>query len=66
MPSPESLTPSARAFTAYLYADTNAGAAVAYPGTHRVFALGFPFECIREEAARANLMQSVLGFLCPK
>ena len=44
----------------------NAGAAVAYPGAHRVFALGFPFECIREESARTQLMQSVLGFLCPK
>lgn len=66
VPSPESLTPTGNAFTAYLYTGMNAGAAVAYPGAHRVFALGFPFECIREESARTQLMQSVLGFLCPK
>lgn len=66
VPSPESLTPVAGAFTAYLYADTNAGAAVAYPGTYRALTLGFPFECIREENARARLMQSILGFLCPR
>ena len=64
VPSPESLTPTGNAFAAYLYTGTNAPAAVACPDTHRVFALGFPFECIREEDARARLMQSILNFFC--
>ena len=62
VPSPESLTPVSDAFSVYLYAGSEASAAIAYKGNHRIFALGFPFECIQEEKARTQLMQSVLTF----
>ena len=65
VPSPESLTPVSDAFSAYLYAGANAGAAIAYKGNYRIFALGFPFESIREEDARIRLMRSALNFLRP-
>ncbi len=63
VPSPESLSPVAGAFPAYLYAGTDACAAVAFKGEGQyVFTLGFPFECIREEEARVRLMQGILQF----
>ena len=62
VPSPESLAPVSDAFSVYLYTGSEASAAIAYKGNHRIFALGFPFECIQEEKARTQLMQSVLTF----
>lgn len=52
-----------QAFPAMAYADQQS-AAVAYKGRdYRTFVMGFPFECIKNEAKRSSLMRGVLAFL---
>ena len=64
VPAPEVLTPAGQAFAAFAYEDGNQCAAIAYPGTdYRTFIMGFPFESIREEQKRAQVMAMVLRFL---
>lgn len=49
-------------YTLFCYPENNMGAAVAYKGHHHTLVLGFPFETIRTEAERHQLMQSILRF----
>lgn len=60
---PEILQPVGTAYSALLYPDrTSAG--IAYQGTdYRAFVIGFPFECIKGEQKRANIMRGLLSFL---
>jgi hypothetical protein len=56
------LLPVGDAFTAMVYGNGES-AATAYDGNYRVFAMGFPFECIEQESGRNTLMAAVLRFL---
>ncbi|MBR1469636.1 MAG: xanthan lyase, partial [Prevotella sp.] len=57
------LQPRQPAYCAMQYAD-GMSAAVAYDGqSHKTFVIGFPFECIREQAAREALMRGIMNFL---
>lgn len=61
--SPDCLLPATSSFPVMTYASGNTSAAVAYPGKdYRTFVMGFPFESIREEAARNAIMASILHF----
>ncbi len=55
--------PVAPAYTALKYSDgTNAG--IAYNGNdYRSFALGIPFECIKDSKKRTSIMRGILSFL---
>jgi len=59
--SPDVIGPATGAATVLTYG-TGASAAVEAPG---VIAVGFPFECINESAARDALMQSTLEHILP-
>ena len=51
------------AFPALLYGNGTA-AAVAYPGAdYRCFVMGFPFECIKAQKARRQIMAAILNFV---
>ncbi len=67
VPAPETLLPVAPAYAVLAYEEGNQCAAIAYPGTdYRTFILGFPFESIREENERIQLMGMALKFLTGK
>lgn len=60
---PEMLQPVDDAICTMQYT-SGASAAVAYPGkNYRTFTMGFPFECIKEEAIRNQLMNGILAYL---
>ena len=57
------LQPLQPAYCAMQYAD-GTSAAVAYDGADcKVFSVGFPLECIREQAAREGILRGILNFL---
>lgn len=60
--APECIVPTSDAFSAMVYAPSNQSAAIAYKGDYRTFIMGFPFESIKETAARNNIMASILSF----
>ena len=60
---PDILSPVAPGGAVLAYTD-NTGAAVAYSGTdYRAFTMGFPLECIKDEATQASVMQGILNYL---
>lgn len=60
---PEILQPTSGAICAMQYAN-GASAAVAYKGSdYRTFTLGFPFECIRDEKLRSQIIAGILKYL---
>lgn len=61
---PDILLPTSEdAFTAFAYAGGHS-AGIAYKGKdYRVIAMGFPFECIKEEGIRHSAMRALLAFL---
>ena len=66
--SPDGILPSSKkGVTAMKYADNNMGAAVATNfGNYKCVVVGFPFECIADEAVRDKIMACVLTYLCNK
>jgi hypothetical protein len=46
-----------------MYSANSKCAAIAYKGSYRVFAMGFPFESIESAAGRSKLMASIINFL---
>ena len=61
--SADILQPVGGAFTAMQYAD-GFGAATAYKqGEQRLFVMGFPFECIRDDQKRGSIMRGILNYL---
>ena len=62
VPAPDCLTPTAGAYSAFVYTPGNYSAGIAYKGSYRTFALGFPFESIRGAHERARVMSAILGF----
>lgn len=60
---PDILQPNVNAICAMQYAN-GASAAVAYKGSnYRTFTIGFPFECIKEENIRNQVMAGILKYL---
>lgn len=60
---PEILQPTGAAYSVLLY-DDRTSAGTAYSGNdYRVLTMGFPFECIKNEQKRANIMRGILNFL---
>lgn len=60
---PEILQPTTDAICAMQYAN-GASAAVAYKGSdYRTFTMGFPFECIRDEKLRSQIIAGILKYL---
>lgn len=66
--SPDAIYPASElGSTIMRYDENQSPAGVAYaPLTHRAVALGFPFEAIQDEEARAGLMLQILKFLTSK
>lgn len=66
--SPDALEPAAKgAYTVMRYSENNLSAGVAYDGDdYKTCILGFPFESVRCEAQRAELMKSILNFFHEK
>lgn len=61
--SPDAIEPAgAGAFRIYRYSSGNCSAGVAYKGSYRTVALGFPFECIHTPQQRAELITRVMNF----
>ena len=61
--APDAIEPAtAEAYTVMRYPENNLSAGVAYQGTYRTCILGFPFEALRTEAEREQLMNAVLAF----
>ena len=60
---PEILHPISNAICAMQY-NNGESAAVAYKGSnYRSFTMGFPFECIKEEKLRSQIIAGILKFL---
>lgn len=56
----------AGASTLIRYRDNNASAAVAFDGSYRLIAMGFPFESILEAGVRDRMMAEILNYLTQK
>lgn len=62
--SPDAIEPAGdNCYTVFRYTENNLSAGVAYSGDYRTCILGFPFEVIKDEAGRDNLMKSILSFI---
>ncbi len=65
--SPDAVEPAAPgAETVMRYTENNLSAAVAYKGDYKTFVMGYPFESIRSDEERAQLMERVLDFFNDK
>lgn len=61
--SPDAIEPAAKgAHTILRYSENNISAGVAYDGEYKTCILGFPFEAIRTESEREELMAAILNF----
>ena len=64
---PEILMPAATQAICAMQYDNGASAAVAYKGSdYATFVMGFPFECIKEETIRNQIMAGILHYLTGK
>lgn len=66
VPAPDCLTPISPAYSTFVYTPGNYSAGIAFKGTYRTFALGFPFESILGAQERARIMSAILGFFSSK
>jgi len=65
--APDAIEPAdAFGSTICRYAEDNLSAAVAYSGSYKICAFGFPLETIKSEKERGNLIESVLSFFTSK
>lgn len=61
--SPDAIEPAdSSSVTIFRYSENNLSAGVVYKGDYKTCILGFPFESIRNDVEREQLMKSVLGF----
>jgi len=61
--SPDAIEPAADgAYTIFRYSENNLSAGVAYQGKYKTCVLGFPFESIKTNQQREQLMKGVLDF----
>lgn len=62
--SPDGIEPATKdAFTIFRYSENNISAGIAYKGDYRSIIIGFPFESIKSETERDNLMRQILEFM---
>lgn len=62
--SPDGILPASDdAFTIFRYTENGISAGVAYNGSYKSCVLGFPFESIKTNAGRNELMEEILNFL---
>ena len=65
--SPDALEPvGEHSFTIFRYSENNLSAGIAYKGKYKTCVLGFPFESIKTEKSRAQLMNDILQFFSEK
>ncbi|NDP21684.1 MAG: xanthan lyase [Paludibacter sp.] len=65
--SPDAIEPNDKdCFTIGRYTENNLSAAVAYSGSYKICAFGFPFETIQLEKDKVILMESILSFFLEK
>ena len=65
--APDIITPADNsAVQICTYNDNKMGAGIAYKGKYKVCAFGFPFENIKEEDKRNELMKNILKFFTEK
>lgn len=61
--SPDGIEPASQdAFTVFRYTENNISAGVAYKGAYKTCVLGIPFESVKTQDARNQLMKSILTF----
>ncbi len=61
--APDAIEPfDAGAETVFRYVENNTSAAVAAKGNYKVVALGFPFECVKNQSDRYKLVQQIFDF----
>lgn len=60
--SPDAIEPTKGAYTIMRYTENNLSAGIAYRGSYKTVVLGFPFETIRTEEERNELMDNILQF----
>jgi hypothetical protein len=61
--SPDGIEPAAKdSYTVFRYSENNLSAGVAYNGKYKTCILGFPFESVKNEEGKNQLMKSVLSF----
>jgi hypothetical protein len=62
--SPDAIEPAGESsHTIFRYSENNLSAGVAYSGDYKTCILGFPFETIKDESLRNELMQNLLEFM---
>lgn len=62
--SPDALEPEGdNSYTIFRYSENNLSAGIAYDGNYKTCIIGFPFEAIKDERERNNLMSNVLLFM---
>jgi cell wall-associated NlpC family hydrolase len=62
--SPDAIEPSGgNSHTVFRYGENLLSAGIAYSGDYKTCALGFPFETIRDESGRNQLMRNLLDFM---
>lgn len=62
--SPDAIEPVGdNCYTVFRYTENNLSAGVAHSGDYKTCILGFPFEAVKVEAERDNLMKSILSFI---
>lgn len=62
--SPDAIEPvGENSHTIFRYSENNLSAGVAYSGTYKTCILGFPFEVIKDEKERNDLMSNILSFM---
>lgn len=65
--SPDAIEPvGENSFTVFRYSENNLSAGVAYRGTYRTCIMGFPFEVIKNEEHRDNMIKGILTLMFDK
>lgn len=65
--SPDAIEPANKeAYTIMRYSENNLSAGIAYKGAYKSCVLGFPFESLRTNSERSNLMKAILTFFNEK
>ncbi|MBR6648222.1 MAG: xanthan lyase, partial [Bacteroidaceae bacterium] len=63
VPRPDILVPVDDAFISFVYNGCKESAGVAYAGNYRTISVSFPFEAVKSNEQRTQLMGSIMRFL---
>lgn len=65
--SPDAIEPAdTHAYTIFRYEENNLSAGIAYQGEYKTCVLGFPFESVRTDSEREQLMKTIFDFFASK